>query len=256
MFKRRRINFRRRRFRRGSRFGGTTNRASGPTSIGRFRTRKTPKSVFRRWLWQSTMSKSHYRSIRATTTAMSTPNDIVNATLAVFIPGTDGINPFWTTGGGFQPEDTGITPTFLGDITLRGGVSRISIANRVTVAEATATDAVRVTVFTVWNNPNVPGFTFPATVPITWDPSVFPDFQRNGKVIGRKEAILSATGDTLELFFRHKIQLIDQPVYNNNGSRLAYFVLVSQVTNTEAVAAPETVDVVLSWNYSFSADSQ
>lgn len=246
-----------RRARRTRRFSGTTSRANAPTSIGRFRTRRISRKTFRRRLWNSTIDKSHYRSVRAVTTSVGSPNNLVDATLAIIVPGTDGANPFWTVGGGALPEDTGVAvPTFNGDITLRGGISRISIANRVSPTDAVPTDCCRVTVFTVWNNVDIPGFVFPTTVPISWDPSVFPDFQRNGRVISKKEAILEPGGQAMELFWRHRVQRIDQNVFNNNGGRLAYFVLVSQLTNTEAIGTPENVDIVTSWNLSFSADAQ
>lgn len=247
--KRRRV-FRRRR-RRG-RLQGYTSRNSAPTSIANFRTRKTRTSVYRRRLWNSTQDKSHYRSILASTVPVSTPTNLTTATLTVINPG----NNFWTAAGGAVSEDTGVpVPTFSGDIIFRGGVSKLTVANRTFATEATATDCVRVTIFTVWNNMDLPGFSFPTTVPISWDPSCFPDFQRNGKVIGRKEAILQASGEVVEVVFRHKIQRIDQNVYTNFGNRLAWFVLVSQCSDSD-IAVAEVVDITTSHSYSFSADAQ
>lgn len=252
---RRRLNFGRPRFRRRvRRFTGYTNRASGATSVGRFRTRRTRPSTFRRRLWNASVDKSHYRSVGAATLTVPTPitNILTTATLQIITPG----NAFWTVAGGAQPEDTGVlVPSFSGDITLRGGVTKLTIANRTIATEVTPTDNVRVTVFTVWTNPAAPVFIFPTTVPISWDPSVFPDFQRYGRVIGRREAILSASGDTLELSFRHRVQRIDQAVFNAGGNRLQYFVLVSETTNSDATGA-EQVDITNAINYSFAADAQ
>lgn len=247
--------FVRRRFRRG-RTQGITNRMSAASSIGRFRTRRTRPSVFRRRLWRDTEDKSHYRSVGAATTPVTTPvglgQPMTTATLTVITPG----NAFWTAAGGAQSEDTGVAvPSFIGDIILRGGVSRLCVANRTSATEVTPTDNVRVTIFTVWTKPSIAGFAFPATVPISWDPSVFPDFQRYGKVIGKKEAILSASGDSVEVYFRHKVQRIDQAVFNLGGSRLNWFVLVSETTNSDTATA-ETVDITNSISYSFAGDAQ
>lgn len=251
--KRRRM-LRRRRFGRRSRLQGITNRMSGASSIGRFRTRRTRPSTFRRRLWQSTQDKSHYRSVGAAATAVSTQgggNGMTQATLTVITPG----NQFWTTGGGAVSEDAGVAlPTFVGDIILRGGISKLSVSNRVGGTEVSPTDNVRVTIFTVWTQPDIPPFTFPAAVPITWDPSVFGDFQRYGKVIGKKEAILQAHGDSVEVTFRHRIQRIDQNVHFNLGSRLVWFVLVSEMSNSDTNTV-ETVDIVNSISYSFVGDA-
>lgn len=239
--------------RRRARMTGLTNRASAPNTIGRFRTRRIRPSTFRRNLWRSTQDKSHYRSVGAATAVAGTPATVkTDATLVVVSPGS----AFWTAAGGAQPEDTGVAvPTFIGDIVLRGGVSRLCVANRTVAAEVTPTDNVRVTIFTVWTNKDVPGFAFPGTVPISWDPSVFPDFQRHGRVIGKKEAILSAGGDSVEVYFRHRIQRIDQNVHNNLGSRLQWFILLSETTNSD-VAAAEVIDITNSINYSFTGDAQ
>jgi len=247
---RRRLNFgRRRRFRRVRRFSGLTNRNSGPISIGRFRARRQSRAQWRRWLWMSTQQKSHYRSVSAGSLILNTPGGQSDATLSIITPG----DVFWTTAGGALPEDEGVTlPTFSGDIILRGGVSRVSITNRHFGVDAA--DNIRVTVFTVWTAKTVPGFTFPTTVPISWDPSVFRDFQRHGRVIGKREAILKNDGESVELFYRHRIQRIDQGVFTRGGSRLQYFVLVSQLGNTDLGIA-EVCDVSVSINYSFAADA-
>lgn len=250
--KRRRLIRRRRFTRRGRRLAGLTNRNSNPVSVGRFLTRKTPGRVYRRWLWQSTMDKSHYRSVGTAANTAATPANLTDASLTVITPG----NAFWTAAGGAQQEDTGVAvPTFIGDIVLRGGVSRLTVSNRVDPAGLNNTDCVRVTVFTVWTNRDLPGFAFPATVPVGWDPSVFPDFQRHGRVIGKREVLLKPDGEVMELYFRHRIQKIDQNVYTNGGSRLNWFVLNSQVGNSDA-GVPENVDIVNTINYSFSADAQ
>lgn len=250
--RRRRSVFRRRRFGR-SRYSGITNRMSGASGIGNFRTRRTSRFAYRRMLWRDTVGKPHYRSILTfLPPAVSTPNNISGATLSIVTPGPT----FWLAAGGAQQIDSGVpVPTFAGDVVLRGGVSSLAISNRTATTDVIASDPVRVTVYTVWTNNDPAALIFPLTVAITWDPSVIPDFPRYGKVLRRREAILKGDGECLELYYRHRIQKIDQAIYNNNGSRLQWFVLVSQTTNAETIPAPETVDLVCSHNYSFSADA-
>lgn len=186
------------------------------------------------------------------TQSNQTPNNLVSATLVTIIPG----NSFWTVAGGAQPIDAGgAVPTFNGDIVLRGGVSSMCLTNRVNPTDTMPSDPVRVVIFTVWAKSNPAVLAFPLTVPLSWDPSVVPDFDRYGRVLSRKEAILKGDGECLEVFFRHKIQKIDQAVFNSNGSRLHWFILLSQTSNTEAVPTAETVDIVHSISYSFTADA-
>lgn len=234
--------------RRTRRFSGITSRADFPSSIGRFRTRRTSRFRFRRQLWSASQLKSHWRTIGSNAFTISTPTNLTSATLAVFLSAPS----FWTVLGGTQQEDAGVAvPTFNGDIILRGGVTRLSVTNKYSLV---AGDPVRVTIFTVWNQPTVPGFVFPSNVPITWDPSCFPDFQRNGKVLSRKDAILQTAGESVEVYYRHKVQRIDQGVYFNNGARIAFFVLISQMSDSDAGVA-QVCDVVTSHSYSFAADA-
>ena len=257
----------RRNFRRvrRSRFTGITNRNSAPSSYGRFRTRKIRAATFRRILYRDTMFKQHYRSVLALPFTMATPANLNQATVGVFYPGSNfpagTQQPFWQFAAGAQsPDPPSVVPDFFGDIILRGGISSITIANRVGATEVSPTDCVRVTVFTVWKSREDGGFTLPTTVSIAWDPSVVGDFQKFGRVIGRREALLHANGEVVELKFRHRVQKIDQNVNTDNfsatsgGNRLAYVVMVSQTSNSD-LSAVETVDVTIGWNYSFSADA-
>lgn len=230
----------------------TTSRASGATSIGTFRTKKTSLRTWRNMLWRDTAAKTHYRSIFDATTPMATPNDLINATLAPFNALT---TPFWTAAGGAQQADTGVAvPTFNGDIILRGGISRIAISNR---PDSTIlnSDVCRVTVYAVWTDSNNSGVVLPTVVKTMWDPSLFPDFTRYGKVMFKREALLKGDGEAVQVYFKYKPQKIDQAVFSAGGSRLVWMVLVSQLTNSELVPVAENLDVVNSHNISFSADA-
>lgn len=252
---RRRLDFSSRpRFRRRSRRNGrtTTNRASSATTVG-FRARKTSTRTFRRMLWRDTLNQTHHRSLLDQTVVVATPNNLTQATLSILegLPGN-----FWTAAGGTVAHDTGTAvPLFSGDLVLRGGISRITLTNRVNPTDTMPSDPVRVSIFAVWTK-KVPGvITFPSPVPTMWDPSTVADFLTYGRVLFKREALLKGDGEVLSCYFRYKVQKIDRAVFNSGGGRLQWFVLVSQTSNTEAIAVPENVDVVLSHNVSFAADA-
>lgn len=256
-FKRRRF-FGRRRFRRG--FGGrrgasTTSRASGALSYGTFKTRRLRPRTFRRIIWRDTIASQHWRSVSDSTQSAVTPNNLIQATL---VSGINGLRDnFWTALGGAVASDSGVVvPTFVGDIILRGGMSRITVTNRANPSETMPSDPVRVTVFAVWTKSNPAALTFTSAPPTLWDPSLTADFDRYGKVMWKREALLKGDGEVVEYFFRYKPQKIDQAEFNNGGSRLQWFVLVSQTSNVETTPTAETVDIVISHNVSFSGDAQ
>lgn len=247
-FKRRKVT-RRRRFTRNGRT--TTSRASGATSVGTFKTKKTSLRSYRNRLWMNTLDKTHYRSVFDATSAMTTPNTLTTATLTLFNALS---TPFWTVGGGAQVVDLAIAvPGFSGDIILRGGISRLSISNRPQATTA-AMDCCRVTIYAVWTTANTATFpAFPATPSTMWDPSLVPDFERYGKVMFKREALLKGDGEAVQVYFKYKPQKIDQAIFSAGGQRLVWMVLVSQLTNPDATA--EDLDVVNSQNISFSADA-
>ena len=260
-FKKRRITRRTRR--NGNRSSGrsTTSRASNATSVGTFRTRKTSLSTYRNMLWRDTAMKTHYRSVFDTqlTPAMLTPNTSNSATLTII----NGLPVFYTTAGGAVVANLGgAVPVFDGDIILRGGIARIALANRVEQTATQLTDNVRITVYAVWTGANPNTTVFPAIgtpVPTMWDPSLIPDFERFGKVMWKKEALLKADGESVQFYFKFKVQKIDQAVFNQvggvRGQQLVWMVLASQLSNTEGAPASETIDCLTSHNVSFSGDS-
>lgn len=233
----------------------TTSRASGATSVGTFRTRRTSVRRWRNMLWQDTIAKTHYRSVIDRTVNFATPNDLINATLSVqsALPLS-----FWTTAGGTKPVDVGVlVPTFSGDITLRGGIARVAVTNRVNPVDTTPSDPVRITIYAVWTDSNTSAFVLPAATQKTmWDPSLEADFTKFGKVQFKRETILKGDGESVQCYFKYKPQKIDQAVFNGGGHQLVWFILASQMSNTETTPTGETVDVVLSHNISFSADAQ
>lgn len=243
---------RRTRFRSGR---STTNRASGASSVGTFRGRRTSTQAWRRMLWKDTIAKQHFRSITDGTVAITTPNNLISSTLNTIST----MDNFWTAAGGAITADAGgAVPTFNGDIILRGGIVRLCATNRVNSTDTTPSDPVRVTIYAVWRDTASTAAVLPilpANVSTMWDPSTLPDFQRFGKVLFKRETLLKGDGEVTQVYVKLKTQKIDQAVFINGGARLIFMVLVSQTSNTEAVPSAETIDFVVSHNLSFSSDA-
>jgi len=233
-----------------------TSRASSANDVGTFRGRKMSLRNYRNMLWRDSAMKPHYRSVFDAVGTITTPLSNGTATLQLL----NAMPPsFWIAGNGTKALDTGVAvPTFSGDIILRGGIARISLANRVGAA-GNANDAIRCTVFAVWTRQNPNAITAPTGVVETlWDPSVFPDFDRIGKVLFKRTAILKGDGEALEVFFKYKVQKIDQAIYNQagalRGNALVWMIHISQMSDADAVT--ETIELCISHNVSFSADAQ
>jgi len=208
-------------------------------------------------LWRDTQMKTHWRSTFDITGNIATPNAVAGATLTQIAA----LPVFYTAAGGLQQTDTGVAPPlFTADIVLRGGYCRLAIANRIDPLTGTSIDAVRATVFAVWTTaaPTNPAG-FAATVSTMWDPSLTPDFEKFGKVLWKKQALLKQDGEAVEFYFKFKVQKIDQAIFNpaagTRGQTLVWLVLLSQMTNNEAAPTAETVDYVTSHNLSFTGDS-
>lgn len=204
------------------------------------------------------MMQTKYRSIRDETGQMVTPNNTSSANYYIFQPN----GTFWLVAGGAQPHDQAVAvDTFTGDIILRGGITKFVVTNNPNELLSSASDPVRVQIFMVWTNKD-PGTAtvfpgpFPVNVPTTWDPTVVPEFTRVGKLISRREFLLKGDGESCEVIFKHKVQKIDQAVHITGGGRLFFFVTVNQLSNTEAVPAPETLTWIMSHNLTFTGDAE
>lgn len=273
--------FKRSRFGRGSRGRGffrkrrrairnfaNTAQWGKPSGQAQFRTRKLNKRRWRAILWRDTQSQPHYRSfahlalslVAGLTTGFG--NGIVYLRPAITVEDQPYHTlPFWTTGGGAQPIDTGVpVPLFSGDVVQRGGMCRIVITNPDSAVP------VRVKVFGVWAR-EVPKLQVYANTHATvfsqeFDPSIVPDFHEFGSVMFRREVLLLPGAQPFEVTHRLKPQKHDQNVFMGNtslivnsnpaGNQLWWcFQMVPQTSN----AAVDNLSVLISFNLSFSADA-
>ncbi|ANC51558.1 putative capsid protein [Llama faeces associated circular DNA virus-1] len=215
-----------------------------------FRARKTSRRAFKKHLWDSTLYANHWRSFSSSQQNVTTPAGTLDTALfAINLTSPIGnTSPFWTAAGGLVPTDIGVTPPkFVGDITLRGGVWECIIYNQST------TQDIR---FKSWlvRTVDTPNFTpFPATSPISWEPSIAADFvQYIGKPFQSREVVIES-GNSYTLKGRYRVEKIDQKVQAVAGRQLFLFGLIHNVGSAGAVA--QTMNIVTSQNLSFAADA-
>jgi len=232
-----------------------------------FRKKRLSKRHYRSILWRDTVAKAHYRSYAhlALTSAGALPTGFGNGLVYMrpAITVDDAIwhtAPFWLSTGGAQQIDASTpVPLFRGDVTLRGGFSRLTTTN------PDSGVPVRIKVFGVWANQT------PSTEITTrlhgnsfameWDPSVEADFYQFGRVIMRREVTLLPGAQPFEVSYRHRVQKIDQNTFIGEnpfllnvpaGSQLWWVWQMIPLVNN---AAADAVSTLLSFNLSFSADA-
>lgn len=238
-----------------------TNRKGGPRVLGYtslntkdhtfgFRTKKTSRRAYIKHLWDSTLYANHWRSFSSSQQNVTTPAGTLNSALfAINLMSPIGnASPFWTAAGGLVSTDSGVTPPlFVGDITLRGGVWECIIYN------VSTTQDIR---FKSWmvRTVDTPNFSpFPATAPISWEPSVVAEFvQYIGKPFQYREVVIEQ-GNSYTLKGRYRVERIDQKVQAVAGKQLFLFGMIHNVGASGAVAT--SVNIVTSQNVSFAADA-
>lgn len=214
-----------------------------------FRSRRMRRITWRRLLWNQTLFKPHFRSVVDASNTIPAPVSVDAARLdSTFALAAN----FWTAAGGLQSIDNGVPVpgAFVGDIVLRGGLSRLLLSNNATV------DSVRVRVFTVWTNKNPDLSIVPAVgsaVQISWDPSLVPDFERFGKVLKSQEFILLPGQRPIEITYRHKIRKVDQAIHNLGGEQMIWIITTSQCSNVDG--GTQAVTISNGYNISLCGDA-
>lgn len=237
----------------GSRNGFATTGQWGRPWTSTFRKRKIGVRRWRRIIIRDTEAKAHYRSVFAANDAtLSTPADLTNA-VATFQPAFSASpRQFWLTTGGLVDKDFGeAPPTFKDDVILRGGIARVTISPK------TQLNSLFIRVYAVWTtpNPNVGRFgNLAGNFTKEYEPSLFPDFQRIGKILYSRSGILKAGDDCFTVTHRFKPQKIDEDVFIGSGSQLYWLIYVANCSQ-EVVAVQQPLNITYSYNVSFSADA-
>lgn len=198
-------------------------------------------------LWNSTLQKTHYRSLLSATGTLLTP--LNSAQISITTVGALPVNsgaPFWGVAGGAQPETTGIAvPNFDGKIILRGGMIGIRMSNQVASASP-----VQATVFLV-RPVNDAVFITGVNRDYGWDPSIEPDFNTTVGRIIYKRSFLLENSNVCETRYRVKLSTYDPGTFTDQLGQLRWMVTLGNTENATA----EGVTVTRFHNLSFSADA-
>jgi len=230
------------------RFGRRVQTLSGQLGSIRsqgFRSRRLSRRAWRNNLWRSTLAEPHWRTDFVQAATIPVPA-AVEACSVVTVQALG--NDFWTVGGGALPLDLAVpVPEFVGNITLRGGVSTISFSNP---NNADTADAVKVRLWMIWTAKEPVLGILPSTANAGFDPSLVPDFERFGRIIGSREFWLLPGNKPMEVKYRYRPHKIDQVIHNNDGQQLYWMFTVSG----HQVGA-ESIVLKAYYNASFSADA-
>lgn len=215
---------------------------------------KSKKLSRRRWnnmLWNTTLMKEHYRSNAAAQTTVNSPASITSMTVSQQSALRFLGNQFYVaTGGAIAPDATDPLPLFTGDIIIRGGKMGIRITNTFDTT-ATTQNSMQGVVMLVKTTKNYQPAGLPATVPVGWDTSLFPDFNTIiGKVVYRKTFLLR-DADSANIEYRLKITKLDEGDYLNDFNTYMWYVFVGNVD----VASARSMNITYYYNLSFAADA-
>lgn len=239
--------------RRGRRTNSYTTRSSNANSFG-FRSKRISRRAWARKLWDSTLQKSHYRSVAA---SLETINSVGNATIvqsyvAQAMDNTLGV--FWTTAGGAIDVDGGTMPLFTDDIVIRGGKVGVHLSNQ----DPQATDNLNVDVY-LYELPNNGTFNgtglgtaaVPVTWPYGWDPTMFPEMQVQLGRLRMKKSVVLKEYENAVIEYRLRVKKIDTAAWIGEGSGRFFWLIVTGNPSNNNVG---TLNVNRYFNLSFAGD--
>jgi len=263
---------RKRRARARPRRGPRTWAFSGENGKGfriNFKSRKIGPRAWRRVLWRDTLAESHYRSTfcfvisNAFSESTTLGSGVVNVCPAITINqnpfhavGTE----FWTGAGGAAGINANVTPPqFLGDIVLRGGIIRFTLAN----PDTGIPQLLKVWLVRVFRNPSVQVYSQlnQQLKNLEYDPSVEAEFSTKfGRIVFKREILMNPGRIPFTVVHRLQVQKIDQDVWRGKDTLLDdelagnqyYWIwqLVPLFTNPTS----DVTQTFISYNLSFSGD--
>ncbi|AJD07526.1 putative capsid protein [Sewage-associated circular DNA virus-17] len=251
-FKKRRIS-RKSRFARKKRGSGTRSWTQGGSRAmdTRFRSRKLLNSGWRRHLWGQTLHLSPSRSALPVPIVQTSGTILGKGSAVLYWPTFNNAAPsagnaFWTTAGGLNELDAGVTaPTFTSEnLIIRGGRIGITLTQLGSVS-----DDIGITVYTLAMAKNTA--TGRLVTPVPWGVSIdsAPDFAELGKILDRKDYIMDANFRAVTIERRLKCQKIDMDQYSiQGGQQIAYCVVTTNLTSTTNV----TTNFLIYHDLSFS----
>lgn len=236
---------------------------TGVNQTRQWRSRRLPKRVYRKKVWDQTFGKQVYKAISTDQqTDLSTPNNATQAALSMFSAFDLGF-PFWTTGGGLQPISFGVAATSLTSrkYIIKGGEIGLTVT-----ATNTVSNPIRVRIQLIYlkeqfldttglNTSNTAAAYISATL-ATW-PQPFinsvqnrPDYHEYfSKPYLDMERVLN-NNEFFTVKHRVGLHVIDADEYVRGAGFCPFWIVYSsQVNNTPA--GSETINIVRQSSLSF-----
>ena len=173
------------------------------------------------------------------------------------------VNPFWTGAGGLRRVDRDFNiPGFHGDMVIRGGIIRFSLA----LNTASETVPFKIKLYLVWAE-NSPSYYVYNNVHNTsrfleWEPTAEPDFKDFGRVVMNRQVTLMGGAKPFEVVHRLKPWKVGEqefvgaaPVIGTSipaGKQPWWMWQLIPLTDN---AVADTVQTIISFNLSFAADA-
>ena len=202
-------------------------------------------SRLKRNLLMDTRANSHYRSYGIQTGNVSSAAFSSQVNLVTIKPVSNGSAAFWTTSGGAQELDSGITvPSFSGDIILRGGKWTFNFTN-------TSNKTMKLYVYYVFTISR-PDFTvIPATPFATWDPTLIPEFRDKVGKVQKSEVVILKNGEGVAWERRIPTMKVDQFTWDSDGNIPILILGVQNLEENTIIAG----SAITGFNMSFAGDS-
>jgi len=243
--------FKKRKTTRRSRKSNAFTSQSGAGGAIAYRGKKTSRHAYKKYLWDSTLFKEHYRSIGSVVTSFNTPASVSTVSILAEKAIDNGTaNPFWnTTGGALAPDSSFALPLFTANITVRGGKMGLRLAN--VLDPAVSADTLQGTVMLIRTTKNWTPGAITTPQPLGWDTSLVQDFDTKvGRIMYRKNFLLTDAQSAL-IEYRIPLQKIDAADFQATFNTYVWIILAGNVSQATA----DTMTVTKYFNLSFSADA-
>ena len=193
-----------------------------------YRTRRISRRAYKHKLWEYTSMLPKYRSYLGRTSTITTPANNTDFTVntTFLLQGTTGAAaPFYTTAGGLQNMDAGVTGVFKSSIVLRGGSTLITVYNDTETGDVN-NDNVEMIIAIIKCSDAFDNTVLSSTQPSAHGIDYTPEFRRQvGRVVAQRRWLLK-DGENQSLGFRYPIQKIDAGDYAVEKKMYALYLAV------------------------------
>jgi len=249
---RRALNFNKKRrvIRRGRKTNAFTSQSGSGGGL-RFKSKKTSRRAYKKHLWNSTLFKDHYRSTFAISASFGTNTNTADLVVVPVSAYMNGITPFYLAGAGAISPDAAVPlPPFNGDITVRGGLIGIRLANVLDTVAANQ-GALQGTVILIKTTKNFNIASVTGTVFTGWDPTLVQDFDtRVGRILYRKNFLLR-DAETAVVEYRLPVHKVDPGDVVANFNTYMWLIMAGNVDSNLS----KQVNFTRYWNMSFAGDA-